>query len=55
MRNLHYKAFCFRLSEKTIGELKQMRKDYGSFNLLFADLIKKFHKTNLNKKNNPKK
>lgn len=47
MRNKHYKAFGFRLSDKTVINLKNLRRKTDlSYNLLFVDLIKNYKKPN---------
>ncbi len=42
MRNMHYKAYSFRLSEKTIISLKNSKILSGlSYNLLFVKMLRK--------------
>lgn len=46
MRNLHYKVFSFRLNDKTVEAIKQIKLIIGtSHNLLFVDFIKAFKKS----------
>ena len=45
MRDKHYKSYSFRLNEKTIYEIRKIKKYEGlSYNLLFVQLLKKFNK-----------
>ena len=45
MRNLHYKAYGFRLNEKTVQELKTIKQLLDtSYNLTFKELIKNYKK-----------
>ena len=36
----YYKSKGYRLDEKTIKKLAELRKEYRSYNLMFANLIK---------------
>lgn len=50
MRNQHYKAFGFRLSDKTVSNIQDLRhKTNLSYNLLFAELIKNYKQHRKNK------
>lgn len=51
MRNINYKIFSYRLNDKTVSELKQIKQIANkSYNLLFVDLIKNYKKTSQFKK-----
>jgi len=51
MRNINYKIFSYRLNDKTVSELKQIKQIADkSYNLLFVDLIKNYKKTSQFKK-----
>ncbi len=46
MRNINYKIFSYRLNDKTVSELKQIKQIADkSYNLLFTDLIKIYKKS----------
>lgn len=46
MRNINYKIFSYRLNEKTVNEIKQIKRITDkSYNLLFTDLIKIYKKS----------
>ena len=43
MRNIHYKAYSFRLSEQTIASIRNLKiQKEKSYNLLFFEMLKKF-------------
>lgn len=45
MRNMHYKPISFRLSEKTVENLKKIHRETGlSYNLLFSEMIRSYFK-----------
>lgn len=45
MRDLHYKVHSFRLNEKTVKELKNIKVLLDtSYNLTFRELIQKYKK-----------
>lgn len=47
MRNKHYKTFGFRLSDKTVINLKNLRRKTDlSYNLLFVNLISNYKQPN---------
>jgi len=46
MRNLHYKPFGYRLNEKTINEIREIKIAANkSYNLVFVELIKLYKKS----------
>lgn len=45
MRNMHYKPISFRLSDRTVGNLKKIHRETGlSYNLLFSEMIRSYFK-----------
>jgi predicted DNA-binding protein len=45
MRNLHYKPRSFRLNEKTVENLKKIRRETGlSYNQIITEMIRSYFK-----------
>jgi len=43
MHDKHYPLISYRLSEKTINNLKMLHKEMGlTYNLLFSEMIKRY-------------
>lgn len=54
MRNMHYKAHSFRISEDVLEALKKVRPGNLSWNLLFKKILAGYEKSEKDKKKKSK-